>query len=65
MRDPDRIIYLLGKLGEQWYRFPDWRFGQLIENIKRFYSIDSLFYIEDDKMLNLIENFLTEKEKEE
>lgn len=65
MRDPDRIIYLLGELEEQWHKFPDWRFGQLIENIKRFYGIDSLFYIEDDKMLNLIKNFLTEKEKEE
>lgn len=65
MRDPDRIIHLLGELGKQWSRFPDWRFGQLIENIKRFYGVDDLFYIEDDKMLELIKDFMIEKEKEE
>ena len=65
MRDPKRITPLLTELEKQWERFPDWRFGQLIENIKRFYDIDDLFYIEDDKMLELIKNFMTKKEKEE
>ena len=65
MRDPKRITPLLTELEKQWKRFPDWRFGQLIENIKRFYSVDDLFYIEDDRMLELIKNFLAEKEKEE
>ena len=65
MRDPKRITPLLTELEKQWKRFPDWRFGQLIENIKRFYSVDDLFFIEDDKMLELIKNFMTEKEKEE
>ena len=53
------------EIEKQWDRFPDWRFGQLIENIKRFYNIDDLFYIEDDEMLKLIENFMREKEKGE
>ncbi|MCI7633905.1 MAG: hypothetical protein MSS80_07760 [Mollicutes bacterium] len=65
MRDPKRITPLLTELEKQWKRFPDWRFGQLIENIKRFYDINDLFYIEDDKMLELIKNFKTEKEKGE
>lgn len=65
MRDPKRIKPLLTELSEQWKKFPDWRFGQLIENIKRFYGVDDLFFIEDDKMLELIKNFMTEKEKEE
>lgn len=65
MRDPKRITPLLIELEKQWKRFPDWRFGQLIENIKRFYDIDDLFYIEDDKMLELIKNFMIKKEKEE
>ena len=65
MRDPKRITPLLTELEKQWKRFPDWRFGQLIENIKRFYSVDDLFFIEDDKMLELIKNFMTEKEKGE
>ena len=65
MRDPKRITPLLTELSEQWKKFPDWRFGQLIENIKRFYGVNDLFYIEDDKMLELIKDFMTEKENEE
>lgn len=65
MRDPKRIKPLLTEIEKQWENFPDWRFGQLIENIKRFYNIDDLFYIEDDEMLKLIENFMREKEKGE
>ena len=65
MRDQKRITPLLTELEKQWKRFPDWRFGQLIKNIKRFYGVDDLFFIEDDKMLELIKNFMTEKEKEE
>ena len=53
------------EIEKQWENFPDWRLGQLIENIKRFYNIDDLFYIEDDEMLKLIENFMREKEKGE
>ena len=58
MRDPKRIKPLLMEIEKQWEKFPDWRFGQLIENIKRFYNIDDLFYTEDDEMLKLIENFI-------
>lgn len=65
MRDPKRIKLLLMEIEKQWENFPDWRLGQLIENIKRFYNIDDLFYIEDDEMLKLIENFMREKEKGE
>lgn len=65
MRDQKRITPLLTELSEQWKKFPDWRFGQLIENIKRFYGVDDLFFIEDDKMLELIKDFMTKKEKEE
>ena len=65
MRDPKRMKPLLMEIEKQWENFPDWRLGQLIENIKRFYNIDDLFYIEDDEMLKLIENFMREKEKGE
>ena len=65
MRDPKRIKPLLMEIEKQWENFPDWRLGQLIENIKRFYNIDDLFYTEDDEMLKLIENFMREKEKGE
>lgn len=65
MRDAKRIKPLLIEIEKQWEKFSDWRFGQLIENIKRFYNIDDLFYTEDDEMLKLIENFMREKEKGE
>lgn len=65
MRDPKRIKPLLMEIEKQWENFPDWRLGQLIENIKRFYNIDDLFYIEDDEMLKLIKNFMRKKEKGE
>lgn len=65
MRDPKRIKPLLMEIEKQWENFPDWRLGQLIENIKKFYNIDDLFYIEDDEMLKLIENFMRKKEKGE
>lgn len=65
MRDPKRIKPLLAELEKQWERFPDWRFGQLIENMKRFYDINDLFYIEDDKMLKLIENFIKEENRKD
>lgn len=65
MRDLKRIKPLLMEIEKQWENFPDWRLGQLIENIKRFYNIDDLFYIEDDEMLKLIENFMRKKEKGE
>ena len=59
MRDPKRIKPLLMEIEKQWENFPDWRLGQLIENIKRFYNIDDLFYIEDDEMISLLEEWLT------
>ena len=36
---------------------PDWRFGQLIYNFIR--DIGDPFYIEDDKMISLLEEWLT------
>jgi hypothetical protein len=39
---------MLKRLGEVWAKYPEWRLGQLLENIRR--SVDphgDLFYIED------------------
>ena len=35
MRNPDRIPKILSLLQQGWEKVPDWRFGQLIENLKR------------------------------
>lgn len=57
MRDINRIEPFINELTEIWYTVPDWRFGQLIENFKNFAEVEDLFYIEDDKMLEVLKKF--------
>jgi uncharacterized protein YihD (DUF1040 family) len=57
MRDPNRINTILTLLQQGWAKVPDWRFGQLIENIKRYIVVDDLFYVEDDKLIEKIIDF--------
>lgn len=58
MRDPKRISQMLELIQRGWEEMvPDWRFGQLIENLKRHIDADDLFYIEDDKMMEVIAKF--------
>ncbi len=58
MRDFKRIAVLLRILQIGWEKTPDWRFGQLIENFKRYIGKQDLFYIEDeDLMEDLIKFF--------
>lgn len=49
MRNPNKIEPFLNTLKECWKRVSNWRFGQLIENVKRAEEFDDLFYIENDK----------------
>ena len=56
MRDINRIEPFMNELTEIWKKLPDWRFGQLIENIKRYMKTGDLFYVEDDKMLEILKN---------
>jgi uncharacterized protein YihD (DUF1040 family) len=51
MRDPDRIPEFLKVVQSQWEKVPDWRFGQLLENLKRFIGMQDIFYMEDDDFL--------------
>lgn len=60
MRDIKRLALILNELTEIWYNVPDWRFGQLIENFKRFTEVEDLFYVEDDKMLEVLKKFKEE-----
>ena len=57
MRNPNRISEVLMMLQQGWEKVPDWRLGQLIENLKRYIGIDDLFYIEDDEMTKKIVDF--------
>ena len=57
MRNPNRIYEILNLLQRGWEKVPDLRFGQLIENLKRYINIDDLFYIEDDELVEKIIDF--------
>ena len=60
MRDPNRIDEFLDKLKEYWKQIPDWRFGQLIENVMRFANVDwpnRLFFIEDNDFIHYMNEF--------
>lgn len=59
MRDKSRIVRLISKLEGYWLRVPDWRFGQLIENLKEFSKKSDLYYMEDDEFEQLIDEFFT------
>ena len=55
MRDPKRINKCLRKIKEVWSKNPDLRLGQLLLNIVP--SSNSLYYIEDKDLVNLLEKF--------
>lgn len=59
MRDPKRIPEFLRRLEDAWSAFPDWRFGQLVMNFLSWLGRDP-FYIEDDKLAELIDAFVKE-----
>ena len=44
-------------LQQSWEKVPDWRFRQLVENLRIYIGVDDLFYIEDDKMIEYIIDF--------
>ena len=65
MRDPKRISQMLELIQRGWEEMvPDWRFGQLIENLSRYIGVDDLFYIEDDKMADMIAEFFDLEEED-
>lgn len=59
MRDPKRIEGFMRRLTDVWKCVPDWRFGQLVENILRDNGeiISRIFFIEDDRFDKMIAKF--------
>lgn len=65
MRDPKRIRKFCNQLADIWEgQCPDWRFGQLVENVYRMDGITMPFYVEDDEMLEHFKRSFNLKEKE-
>lgn len=57
MRNQMRIPKTIQLIEHYWLKVPDWRFGQLIENIKTFAGVDDLFFMEDDELIQTFEDF--------
>lgn len=58
MRDPSRILIFCNRLATLWQKVPDWRFGQLIDNAFSMMKNNCPFYVEDDKMIEYLENYI-------
>ena len=54
MRDPARIDIMLKELERYWKKWPDLRLGQImiVAHIKS--EMPDLFYLEDDKLLDIL-----------
>ena len=50
MRNQQRIQKILDLLEKVWQEVPDWRLGQLIENIARDMGWNDAYYMEDDDL---------------
>lgn len=61
MRDPKRINKCLRKIKEIWSKNPDLRLGQLLINMTP--DAKSLYFIEDEDLINLLDNFYKDESK--
>lgn len=61
MRSPSRIKIFCERLTAVWQRFPDWRFGQLVENVFQDLQQDP-FFIEDKEMIEFFEMYVKSQE---
>lgn len=67
MRDTNRLDKFYDELKKIHKEcFPDWRFGQLVNNLERWLQSNKglvdMFYIEEDKMLSYINDFVNDIE---
>ncbi len=62
MRDISRIPRFIDLLEQYWLKVPDWRFGQLIENVKIFSGVEDLFFIEDDDLEDFFAEFFAKND---
>lgn len=58
MRDPNRLDTFYSELAKiHKESFPDWRFGQFMDNFLAWYGRDP-FYLEEEKFLQLVRKYV-------
>ena len=55
MRDPKRIDTVIEMIRSEWKKVPDWRLEQLIVNISRAAGLEDPFFLEDDRLMRILE----------
>ena len=66
MRNPDRIGPFCDRLKAIWSTVPDWRFGQLMENVRRIMLKDGgrdIFFAEDEALMQYMEDLFFKGEQ--
>ena len=53
-RPEDRIDRICEKLRKAWHKVPDWRIGQLLDNIL---GVNDPFYVEDTETEKALDRF--------
>ena len=62
MRDEKRIFPFMNEIAALWQTsFPDWRFGQVMTAFENWVKVNTsyydLFYLEEDRFLELFREF--------
>lgn len=64
MRDPNRLYKFYDELRDiHMTYFPDWRFGQLINNVLGWWTAKykrDIFFPEEDEMIEMIKKYIEE-----
>lgn len=62
MKDKKRISKIIEEVKKVWLRFPNLRLGQLIINAIENEKVQpDLYYIEDEKMIEVLKDYYKEK----
>lgn len=65
MRDPNRIEPICDRLKKAWSTVPDWRLGQLFENMRRIlaHNGQDIFFMEDEALMQYMEDLFFKGEQ--
>ena len=64
MRSLDRIKPFLKRLEKLWLQNPDLRFAQIAEIVKHKLGTDDIFYVEDEKVIEVLKVMIDEDKQQ-